>query len=179
MFLSGDLTQVRISTERLTLRSFTAEDAHDSFVEANVRIARYMSWNPPASESAFRDIWQGTMADMKLGRQLSLTIRLASTDDFIGSAGLNPAEGDLLETGLWIKEAAQGRGYGREAVAAVIGWGSAMFHPSAFLYPVVDENAPSCRLAESLGGVVRGTRRRQKSGDTMRTLLLYHLPGAA
>jgi RimJ/RimL family protein N-acetyltransferase len=179
MVLSGDLTQVRISTERLTLRSFTAADAHESFVEANARIARYMSWNPAGSEDEYRLVWQGLEAAMKAGRQVSLTVRLAGTGEFIGLTALASAEGDLLETGLWIKESAQGRGYGREAVAAVLGWGSAMFHPSAFLYPVVDENTPSCRLAESLGGVVKGTRQRQKAGDSMRTLLLYHLPGAA
>jgi RimJ/RimL family protein N-acetyltransferase len=93
--------------------------------------------------------------------------------------GLHPAEGDLLETGLWIKEAAQHRGYGREAVAAVTAWASCTFRPSGFLYPVVDENTPSCRLAEALGGEIIGTRQRQKAGDTNRTLLLYRIAPVA
>jgi RimJ/RimL family protein N-acetyltransferase len=160
----------------LTLRAFRAADAPESFVEANDRIARYMSWNPAASEEEFRTIWQETLADMAAGRQLSPTLRLTDTNDFIGSAGLHPADGDLLETGVWIKETAQRRGYGREAVAAVVAWASDRFHPSGFLYPVVDENTPSRRLAESLGAEIIGTRRRQKAGDVMRTLLLYRLP---
>jgi RimJ/RimL family protein N-acetyltransferase len=137
-----------------------------------------MSWNPPASEEDFRAIWQPTLADMAAGRQLSLTLRLTDSREFIGSAGLHPADGALLETGLWIKETAQGRGYGREAVAAVVAWASRRFQPSGFLYPVVDENLPSCRLAESLGAKIIGMRQRQKAGDAMRTLLVYCIPPA-
>jgi RimJ/RimL family protein N-acetyltransferase len=178
MELSGDLSRTRITSARLTLTAFTADDAAESFVEANARIAKYMSWIPPATDEDFRTIWQETLADMKAGRQLSLTIRLAGSAEFIGSAGLHPADGELLETGIWIKEAAQGHGYGREAVAATVGWASAAFRPAGFLWPVVDENTPSCKLAEALGGTVIGTRQRQKAGDVSRTLLFYRIPAA-
>jgi RimJ/RimL family protein N-acetyltransferase len=108
---------------------------------------------------------------------LSLVIRLTSTNEFIGRAGLHPADDStLLETGIWIKESAQGRGFGREAVAAVIMWASETFHPSGFLYPVVDENIPSRRLAEALRGEIIGTRYRQKAGDKDRKLMLYRIP---
>jgi RimJ/RimL family protein N-acetyltransferase len=115
MVLSGDLYQTLITSERLTLRAFTAVDAAETFAEANARIATYMSWNPPASEKEFKAIWQGHLANMKAGRELHLVIRHTITNEFIGRTGLNPADAALLETGVWIKESAQGRGYGREA----------------------------------------------------------------
>ena len=115
---------------------------------------------------------------MKVGKGLSLVIRLTSTNELIGRAGLHPADGTLLETGIWIKESAQGRGNGREAVAAVIKWASEKFHRSGFLYPVVDENMPSRRLAEALRGEIIGTRQRQKAGAKDRKLLLYRIPAA-
>lgn len=176
MDLSGDLSQTCITSTRLTIRAFTAIDAADSFAEATARIAKYMSWNPPASESGYRSIWESSLTDMKMGRQLSLVVRLTGTNEFVGSAGLHPADGALLETGIWIKESAQRQGYGREAVVAVIKWASDRFHPSGFLWPVVDENTPSCRLAASLGGEIIGTRQRQKAGDKKRNLLLYRIP---
>jgi RimJ/RimL family protein N-acetyltransferase len=95
---------------------------------------------------------------MKAGTELHLVIRLNSTDEFVGAAGLHPADGTMLETGIWIKESAQGHGYGREAVAAVIKWASEKFRPSGSLYPVVDANTPSRKLAEALGGKIIGTR---------------------
>jgi RimJ/RimL family protein N-acetyltransferase len=177
MVLSGALSQTLITSARLTLRAFSAADAAESFAEANARIAKYMSWNPPASAGEYQTIWKAQLFNMKAGRELSLVIRLTSTNEFIGRAGLHPANSTLLETGIWIKESAQGRGFGREAVAAVIKWASETFHPSGFLYPVVDENIPSRRLAEALGGEIIGTRHRQKAGDKDRKLLLYRIPG--
>ena len=41
---------------------------------------------------------------MKLGTELHLVIRLNSTDEFVGRAGLHPADGAMLETGVWIKD---------------------------------------------------------------------------
>jgi RimJ/RimL family protein N-acetyltransferase len=178
MLLSGDLSRISISSARLTLRSFTAGDAADSFAEANARIAEYMSWNRSTSEAEFEALWQGHLSDMSAGKDLHLIVRLARTNEFIGASGLHPAEADLLETGIWIKESAQGCGFGREAVAAVVKWASETFRPSSFLYPVVDENKPSRRLAEALGGEILGTRQRQKPGDKVRTLLLYRIPAA-
>jgi RimJ/RimL family protein N-acetyltransferase len=176
MFLSGDLSETCILSERLTLRAFASVDAAEFFAGINPRIAKYMSWNPPASMKEYEGVWTQLLAHMKQGWELSLVARLSTTSEFLGLIGLHPAEGDLLETGLWLKEAAHGRGYGREAIAATIRWASDAFHPAGFLYPVVDENTPSCRLAESLGGVVTGTRQRQKPGDANRTLLLYRIP---
>jgi RimJ/RimL family protein N-acetyltransferase len=106
MLLSGDLSQTHITSARLTMRAFTAADAAESFAEANDRVAKFMSWNPPASETEFKTIWQRGISDMKTGKGLHLVIRLTSTNEFIGAAGLDPANAALLETGLWIKESA-------------------------------------------------------------------------
>jgi RimJ/RimL family protein N-acetyltransferase len=152
MVLSGDLSQTFITSARLVLRAFKAADAAESFEEASTAIAQFMSWNPPASEKEFETIWQGRLSQMKAGTELHLVIRPNSTDEFVGAAGLHPADGTMLETGIWIKESAQGHGYGREAVAAVIKWASEKFRPSGFLYPVVDENTPSRKLADSRKG---------------------------
>lgn len=176
MVLSSDLSHTSITSARLALRAFTAADAAESFEEASATIARFMSWNQPASEREFETIWQGHLTQMKLGTELHLVIRLNGTDEFGGRAGLHPADGTMLETGVWIKESAQGDGYGREAVAAVTKWAGETFRASGFLYPVVDENIPSRRLAEALGGKVIGTRQRRKPGDKERKLLLYHIP---
>src|SRR5215469_2200160 len=164
MYLSGDLSPICIRSSRLTLRPLTLADAAECFAEANARIAKYMSWNPPASESEHNAICRELLEDISTGKNLELVIRGQSSGEFIGRAGLHSGDADLLETGVWIKESAQGRGYGREAVAAVIEWASAVFRPSGFLWPVVDENMPSRRLAEALAGKIIGTRQMQKAG---------------
>jgi RimJ/RimL family protein N-acetyltransferase len=176
MLLSGDLSETCIASARLTLRAFTAADATDSFAAITPNVTRYMSWNVPESEDAHHAVCEAMVADAKAGRQLSLVVRDPGTSAFIGVTGLHPAEGDLLETGLWLAESAWGRGFGREAVGAVVAWASSVFQPAGFLYPVVDENVASRRIAEVLGGEIVGTRQRQKPGDVMRTLLVYRIP---
>jgi RimJ/RimL family protein N-acetyltransferase len=112
MVLSGDLSQTLITSARLALRAFKAADVAESFKESSAVIAQFMSWNPPASEKEYETIWQGRLSQMKAGTELSLVIRLNSTDEFVGAAGLHPADDTMLETGVWIKESAQGHGYG-------------------------------------------------------------------
>jgi len=52
--------------------------------------------------------------------------------------------------GIWIKESAHRLGYGRESIAAIMKWASAEVGARALIYPVVEQNIPSRRLAESL-----------------------------
>jgi RimJ/RimL family protein N-acetyltransferase len=175
MFLSGNLCQTLIASDRLTLRALTAADAADSYREVTARITKFMSWSQPTSEREFETISQRQLSNMKAGKELHLVIRLTSTNEFVGRMGLHPANAALLETGIWIKQSAQRQGYGREAVVALIKWASTRFHPSGFLWPVVEENTPSRELAEGLGGEIIGTRQRRKAGDKERTLLLYRI----
>lgn len=84
MVLSGDLSQALIRSVRLTLRAFTAADAAESFAEASTRIANFMSWNPAASETEYRAIWQRLVSGIQTGKELSLVILLTSTNEFIG-----------------------------------------------------------------------------------------------
>jgi RimJ/RimL family protein N-acetyltransferase len=178
MMLSGDLSRIVITSERLTLRSWDPADAAETFAEANAEIARFMSWNPLAFLQELEAIAQGWLAQMKAGEDLQLTVRLPGTAEFVVRAGLHSAEGTLLETGIWIKLSAQRLGYGAEAVAAVVKWAAERFRPSGFLYPVVDENTASRRLVEKLGGEVIGTRQRRKPGDIERRMLIYRIPAA-
>jgi RimJ/RimL family protein N-acetyltransferase len=127
VLLSGDLFRTTITSNRLVLRSFTASDAVESFEEVNATIARFMSWNPAASLEELEAISQERLTNMAAGRELSLVIRLASTEGFLGRASLHPADDTLLETGLLIKQSAQGFGYGREAAASLAAWAARRF----------------------------------------------------
>src|SRR5258708_35848670 len=112
MLLSGDLSQTFITSARLTIRAFTAADAAESFAGANARVAKFMSWNPPASETEFRTIWQRGISDMTTGKGLHLVIRLTNTNEFIGTAGLRSDHATSFWTGNSCSETGQGTGGG-------------------------------------------------------------------
>jgi RimJ/RimL family protein N-acetyltransferase len=87
-------------------------------------LTHFMAWDPSPSLAAFAEIWRGWLPKMAAGTDLALTIRLQSTGEFMGMAGLLCIGQPEPEIGIWIKEAAHGAGYGREAVAAVVAWHS-------------------------------------------------------
>jgi RimJ/RimL family protein N-acetyltransferase len=103
-------------------------------------------------------------------------IRLKVTGDFLGMAGLHGI-GPTPTIGIWIKEAVHRFGYGREAVAAAIGWARGQIGANDFTYPVAALNLPSRRLAESLGGIVAGNREVRRQDGAFFEEVVYRIPG--
>lgn len=146
----GDWT---IDSQRLHLRPFTPEDAGEAFAAITPGLTRYMAFEPPASEAAFAAVWNGWLSTIMDGSDFTFVIRRHADCAFLGLAGLHRTADAEPELGIWIAEAMHGRGYGREAVAALWSSASQRLQCAAFRYPVAEQNAPSRRLVELLGGV--------------------------
>jgi RimJ/RimL family protein N-acetyltransferase len=158
-----DLRKTGLASQRLSLTAFAPADAAEVFAAVTPTLTRFMAFEPSPSLAAFADIWKAWLPQMAAGTELFLVLRLKPSGEFLGIAGLHALDNPEPETGIWIKESAHGLGYGREAVATAIAWAARELGAQAFIYPVVEENGRSRRLAESLGGVVVGTRRLRKS----------------
>jgi RimJ/RimL family protein N-acetyltransferase len=170
------LSAIEITSTRLCLRSFKAQDAAESFAEATPTLTRFMGWDPSPSLAAFAEIWRDWLPKMAAGTDLVLTVRLRSTGEFLGMAGLHFIGQPEPEIGIWVKEAAHGVGYGREAVAAVVAWHSRDSGTNGFTYPVAIENWRSRSLAESLGGQLVGTRELHKPSGVVLNEVVYLVP---
>jgi RimJ/RimL family protein N-acetyltransferase len=171
-----DLRSVAIESKRLSLRSFTGADADESFSAATMAVTRFMGWDPSPSPVAFAEIWHEWLPRMAAGTEVALTVRLRSTGEFLGVAGLHRIGGSEPELGIWIKEQAQGIGYGGEAIAAVVAWAARTLAVTSFEYPVAVENWRSRRVAESLGGAVVGTRMLRKPSGVVLDEVVYRIP---
>jgi RimJ/RimL family protein N-acetyltransferase len=113
---------------------------------------------------------------MAAGTDVMPAIRLASTSEFLGMAGLHGVGRTETEVGIWIKETAHGSGYGREAIATLVSWAYRSGRVTEVIYPVVIENRPSRHLAESLGGVLIGNRQLKKPSGEVMDEVVYRLP---
>ena len=162
---------IGMSTERLTIRHFDEGDASEAFAAITPGLTRFMNWEPPSSSEEFAEVWRSWLPEMNTGSELHFAIR--ARQEFIGIAGLHGLKEDHPELGLWIKEAAQGNGYGHEAMGALLAWASRRFGSSAFRWPVAVDNAPSRRLAEKLGGILVGRFDRPKYAG-----VLYQVPAS-
>jgi RimJ/RimL family protein N-acetyltransferase len=175
----SDLTGIKLVANRLSLRTFTPADAPEIFAAVSPTITRFMAWDPSPSLAAFTEVWRQWLPRMTAGTDLSLVIRLRVTDEFLGVAGVHRIGSAEPEVGIWLKEAAHGLGYGREAIAAIVQWAPAHIGAAALIYPVAKQNLPSRRLAESFHGAIIGERNLRKSSGVILDEVVYRIPAAA
>jgi RimJ/RimL family protein N-acetyltransferase len=171
-----DLSSVLLSSPRLLLKSFTGDDAREAFEAATPAIARFMSWEPASSFESFTPIWQNWIPKMHAGTDISFAVRHKPSQEFLGAAGLHHIDADEPEVGIWIKAPQHGYGYGREAVATIVTFAASDLGKRAVVYPVVEENCPSRRLAESLGGKIIGARLLRKGSGIEHPEVVYRIP---
>jgi RimJ/RimL family protein N-acetyltransferase len=171
-----DLSSISLSSQRLLLKSFAGDDAREAFEAATPAVARFMSWEPAPSLEAFALIWQSWIPKMHAGTDVSFTVRRKPTLEFLGAAGLHNVDADEPVAGIWIKESQHGHGYGREAVAMIVAFAANDLSKRALVYPVVEQNGPSRRLAESLGGRIVGTQLLRKAAGIEYPQVVYRIP---
>ncbi|CAI0831552.1 MULTISPECIES: GNAT family N-acetyltransferase [Serratia] len=167
----SDLSQCRVDTDRLLIAPFTAADADDVYQAITPTLTRFMNFEPEESPEAFANVWQGWLPLIREGEEAMFIARLRDGKGFVGMGGVHNLHSATPELGIWVKESLHGQGYGREIVQAMALWASERYRPQHFLYPVAEQNAPSRRIAESLGGVVAGRRENIKYD-----CVVYHLP---
>jgi RimJ/RimL family protein N-acetyltransferase len=171
-----DLSSVSLLSQRLVLKSFTGDDAREAFEAATPTIARFMTWEPARSLEAFAAIWQSWIPKMRAGTDVNFAVRHNPSLEFLGTGGLHNTDATEPEAGIWIKESQHGHGYGREAVAAIVAFAANDLGKRAVVYPVVEQNGPSRRLAESLGGRIIGARLLRKAGGIEHPEVVYRIP---
>ena len=114
---------ILIQSQRLRLSQFEMADADDVFGCITPAVARFMAWEPPRSLDEYKARRQA-MLQREDCADLSLVVRLDESGECLGITGLDGTDLPYPELGIWIKEAAHGHGYGREAVKAVAEWAS-------------------------------------------------------
>ncbi len=144
-------------TERLRLTVFTPGDADEVFAAVTPSLTRWTSFEPAPSRSAFGEISAGWPDEAAANRSCFLVIREREGGAFIGMTGLLGLDGAEPSLGIWIAEAHQGRGFGTEAVRAVVDWARAATGHTSIAYDVADENGPSRAIVERLGGRIVAT----------------------
>lgn len=173
--VATDLRRTAIASERLSLNAFALADAGAIFAAIDRTMARFLVWEPPASLEAFERTGADWLSRMEKGSDLPLLIRLAATQEFLGMATLQNMDTAEPGLGIWLKEGSHGKGYGREAGQAVLGWLHDVLRIESVQYPVVAGDIPSKRLAEALGGRKGGSHTQRKGGGAELKVLEYRI----
>ena len=148
------LDDLEIRSPRLRLVPSALEYAPAIFASFTAEVTKYM-FPAPAREIAETEAFlRGARAATEAGTDLQVVILNGETEEFLGHGGLHHIDARTPELGIWIKTAAHGNGYGREAVTSLALWARANLNFDYLIYPVDRRNIASRRIPESLGGVI-------------------------
>lgn len=147
-----DFYKAAIESEHLFQLPITERDAEDIFTHFTSEITTYMLPKAPIVIEETREFIRESRQGIAKGTNLQLVIRMKETREFIGCSGLHDIGSAHPELGIWIKKAAHGHHYGREAVTALIAWAKSQLPYRYLLYPVDRRNTPSRAIAETNGG---------------------------
>lgn len=160
-----------IKTQRMILRPFTAEDADDIWPCMTANLARYMRWEPPASAEDFEKNWRKWPVQLAEESNCVFIARNNQDQSFIGLFGMHGFKTPSPRLGLWVREELHRQGLGPEGIGGIMNWCRKYYSPDYFIYPVAEENSPSRRLVEGLGGKPVDVEQ-----DPKFTLIIYHIP---
>jgi RimJ/RimL family protein N-acetyltransferase len=167
------LMDVRVRTPRLELRLPTNDEITELYRVAEAGIhppeempffvpwtdtlneADFVAYHREGQESWSPDLWRCNFVTFLDGRP-------------IGSQGIEAkefADERTVETGSWLGEAFQGRGYGFEQRAAVLEFAFSGLGARAATSGALVHNVPSQRISEKLGYRVTGTREVAPRGE--------------
>ena len=149
-------TETVIETARLRLRPHRDSDLNDLVRLIGAwEVAVWTSSVPhPYNAAHGRDFIEHVRQMHALGCPRSFAIAEKDTDRLIGGAGLDGSTGDGADEpslGYWLGTPHHGRGYGREAVAAVISYGFDVLGLESIRAITAPDNGPSQKVLLACG----------------------------
>jgi RimJ/RimL family protein N-acetyltransferase len=160
-----------LTTERLFLRPIAAADCTALFeARGDAEVMRYWDWPAQDSVEAVRGIFEAHIPELGDGSTLWWAVALSQGGSAIGECDLSqidPHHG-RAEVGFLFARRHWGKGYAREAMAAVIGHGFGTLGLARLWARVHDGNDASMRLLERLGFAREGTLKSHIARDGAR-----------
>lgn len=160
-----------IHSKRLLLRPLSIDVKEMIFQEFTPEITTYMVPDPPKEIGETENFITSTVKKMSNGEEMVFVILKSENEEFLGLTGIHALNTKTPEFGIWLKKEAHGNGFGREAITALKEWIDKNVKYEYLLYPVDQENIPSRKIPESLGGVVhREYKKQTPSGKVLNTV---------
>ena len=145
-------SNMEIEAKRIVLRPVSMEYKENICREFTPEVTKYMPFTPNGDITLTEDFIRNSGQELQDKTSLQLCIFLKNNDnEFLGCCGLHHINTKAIEIGLWLKKSVHGKGYGIEAVGALIDWANKQFDFDYLFYPVDKENSASKRIPEKLG----------------------------
>ena len=162
---------------RLVLSPVSRVFAADIFREFTPAITAWMFPKSPAQLEETHEFIDKAVRQWHAGTDLTFVIVDKSSQEFLGTCGLHGGSNPRQpEFGIWLKAAAHGKAFGREAIGTLRDWAADTLTVDSFVYPVDRRNTASRKVAESLDGTLIGERRVRSMSGVDLELVVYRIP---
>ena len=138
---------MEIRTQRLIIKPYQPEYLEDYYREFTQKITQYQYPDPFPDPETADQVLSGFAREMEQDEMLELAV-LSREGEFLGSVEVFGLKEEAPELGLWLKSAAQGAGYGYEALRAVLDYLNGLNKYRHYIYEADVRNIPSLALAE-------------------------------
>ncbi|MGB3653462.1 MAG: GNAT family N-acetyltransferase [Rivularia sp. (in: cyanobacteria)] len=170
------LLNIEIISDCLLLKSISLAYKKQIFETFTEDITTYMYPKAAKNIAQTASFIKSSLEGMKNEHELIMVILKKDTQEFLGCTGIHRINSKHPEFGIWLKKTAHGNGYALEAIVAIKNWCEENLDCEYFTYPVDEENYPSRRIPEKLGGeIIRTYQKRNLSGRIL-NLVEYRIP---
>jgi ribosomal-protein-alanine N-acetyltransferase len=144
---------VSITTERLELREFRMNDWLQVHVfNSDPEVVRYLGWGPNTKEQTKKFVREAISRQRDpLRKKYDLGIALKEKEELIGSCSIGIKEQEEGVIGICLNRSFWGKGYGTEAMRALINFGFEKLQLKRILTGVDKENVSSLHMVENVG----------------------------
>lgn len=167
----------RLETERLILRKPSYHDIPEMIKHANDKdvVAGTLNMPHPYVEDNAIEWLNMSLLGFKTGEKLKFAIELKETGKFIGGIGyIIHARHNTGELGYWLGKPFWNKGYGTEALKAVLKYGFEELKLHKVFATHFPFNASSGKIMQKCGMVKEGEMKEHvKKGDTYLDLIQY------
>lgn len=147
------VNELKLVGSKLMCKSLEMTFAHDICETFTPTVTRWMWPSAPKTLEQITEHIRTKQAAMSRGEELAMVV-LTNASEFIGYIAIHQLNTRTPELGIWLRETAQGKGYGFEALSLLIQWANETLTFDYLKYPVAKENTASRALIEKLGGEI-------------------------
>ena len=167
--------QIVIETPRLSLEAISPAYVQEIFEELNDEVTHYMYPKPADHVEQTQAFVQTSIEGNEAGTNFQTVILAKDTKEFLGCAALHNIHTPTPEFGIWLKVAAQGKGYGKEAIIALKEWADAHLAYEVLLYPVDRSNVASQKIPTYFDATIGRTYEEENMRGKMLHIIEYHI----
>ncbi len=144
-------TSIAFDSDRLHFE-IVNEKFKDAIFEAlSPVVAKFLPFIPSGKLEDTQGFIDYSIAQLNKGQDITLTASDKQTGEFIGCCGIHDICKENVSLGIWLKEAAFGKGYGTELIQALEGFILKNMQVDYIIYNVERNNSGSIKIAEKLG----------------------------